>query len=450
VGYGGYDIFSVEKNNNRWSIARNLGVGVNSPRDDYAFIFDGIRNIGYFTSNRTKGKGSEDIYQVGKQTDEIMIRVLNASDRKPVAGATVDFGDCRKGTFKTDVNGVLYFKMEDELNCRVIIGMSGFSSSSLELSGLSTRNSKSFDIELKKDGEQYIGVVVDVDSKSPLNEVRVQAIAQETGQMIEDITNEKGEYVLALSDNRVYQIRYSRVGYTDINRTFPTGNGSNNKSLGAMPIKKVTSTTTVNLPDMETELSSNVPVEVPPIEALPARSYAIQVASAPQLNLNRFASLNVYGNVYYVDFDNTYKIRVGAFANKATAEQVLAEIRKAGHAEAFLVEELTKDVYDKILTDGLASLPNDIDEEESEYEDRDEKYKVQLGAYKDARNFDSNKVRNLGAIEKKEKKEFTLFLLTGYKTIEEARKAMVAAQKVGFPNAFVVADEQGELKRIKL
>jgi cell division septation protein DedD len=129
---------------------------------------------------------------------------------------------------------------------------------------------------------------------------------------------------------------------------------------------------------------------------------------------------------------------------------VLAEIRKAGHAEAFLVEELTKDVYDKILTDGLASLPNDIDEEESEYEDRDEKYKVQLGAYKDARNFDSNKVRNLGAIEKKEKKEFTLFLLTGYKTIEEARKAMVAAQKVGFPNAFVVADEQGELKRIKL
>jgi outer membrane protein OmpA-like peptidoglycan-associated protein/tetratricopeptide (TPR) repeat protein len=63
-GLGGLDVF-VAKLGNDGSIGeiQNLGDGVNSPKDDFAYLIDTKSRKGFFTSNRDGGQGYDDIYK---------------------------------------------------------------------------------------------------------------------------------------------------------------------------------------------------------------------------------------------------------------------------------------------------------------------------------------------------------------------------------------------------
>jgi len=60
-GQGGLDVYVVPLNN-RTIAPVNLGSPINSSQDDFAFIIDNDKKSGYFSSNRTGGKGDDDIY----------------------------------------------------------------------------------------------------------------------------------------------------------------------------------------------------------------------------------------------------------------------------------------------------------------------------------------------------------------------------------------------------
>ncbi len=61
-GFGGLDIYRSEGANGLFNEAINLGRPINSNRDDFSFIIDSTGTKGYFASNRTGGKGDDDIY----------------------------------------------------------------------------------------------------------------------------------------------------------------------------------------------------------------------------------------------------------------------------------------------------------------------------------------------------------------------------------------------------
>lgn len=63
-GLGGMDIFvsKIEKNDS-FAEVQNVGTPVNSFQDDFAFVIDSNSRNGFFTSNRTGGKGYDDIYK---------------------------------------------------------------------------------------------------------------------------------------------------------------------------------------------------------------------------------------------------------------------------------------------------------------------------------------------------------------------------------------------------
>lgn len=63
-GLGGYDIFSSQQNGEYWGDVINAGAPLNSRYDDIAFIVNDKSTIGYFSSNRSGGEGSDDIYGV--------------------------------------------------------------------------------------------------------------------------------------------------------------------------------------------------------------------------------------------------------------------------------------------------------------------------------------------------------------------------------------------------
>ena len=62
-GYGGLDLFTADRRAYGWDQVQNMGRSVNSSADDFYWVFDVQRRVGYFTSNRAGGRGNEDIYQ---------------------------------------------------------------------------------------------------------------------------------------------------------------------------------------------------------------------------------------------------------------------------------------------------------------------------------------------------------------------------------------------------
>ena len=63
-GLGGFDVFVTKINSNgTYSDIQNVGENVNSAKDDFAYCIDSKNRRGYFSSNRTGGQGSDDIYQ---------------------------------------------------------------------------------------------------------------------------------------------------------------------------------------------------------------------------------------------------------------------------------------------------------------------------------------------------------------------------------------------------
>ncbi len=73
LGLGGLDVFvtSATANGKIFKEPYNVGEPINSPSDDFTFIIDADTKIGYFTSNRPGGVGSDDIYSF-IQTEELI------------------------------------------------------------------------------------------------------------------------------------------------------------------------------------------------------------------------------------------------------------------------------------------------------------------------------------------------------------------------------------------
>lgn len=61
-GFGGLDIFMIDISSRKWGAVINLGEPFNSPDDDLGLILSKDGEQGYFTSNRVGGAGGDDVY----------------------------------------------------------------------------------------------------------------------------------------------------------------------------------------------------------------------------------------------------------------------------------------------------------------------------------------------------------------------------------------------------
>lgn len=88
-GLGGLDVFKIDLANNSQPI--NVGKPVNSSFDDFEFILDEEKEIGYFTSNRSGGTGDDDIYsiKVAKCELEVSGVVLDKKTKEKISDAKV-------------------------------------------------------------------------------------------------------------------------------------------------------------------------------------------------------------------------------------------------------------------------------------------------------------------------------------------------------------------------
>ncbi len=94
TGMGGLDIFKAQKDSatHKWSSVENMGVPINSTYDDFGFIIiDNEKKHGFFSSDRSSGKGFDDIYFFENNSLKDTSDLVNGPIIKKVKTQTVTF-----------------------------------------------------------------------------------------------------------------------------------------------------------------------------------------------------------------------------------------------------------------------------------------------------------------------------------------------------------------------
>lgn len=86
-GLGGLDIFVGKLDQEGVSNIQNLGSDINSPQDDFAYIIDENSRKGFFSSNRTGGIGSDDIYKFQETKSLVCVQELYGAITSRATGA---------------------------------------------------------------------------------------------------------------------------------------------------------------------------------------------------------------------------------------------------------------------------------------------------------------------------------------------------------------------------
>jgi peptidoglycan-associated lipoprotein len=114
AGMGGMDMYRAEKTgDNTWGQVENLKAPLNSASDDFAIVFDGENDKGFFTSNRPGGKGQDDIWRF-YMPDMVFALQGTTYDKKtntPLAGVKISVVGTNGSNFSaiTDENGGFSF-----------------------------------------------------------------------------------------------------------------------------------------------------------------------------------------------------------------------------------------------------------------------------------------------------------------------------------------------------
>jgi outer membrane protein OmpA-like peptidoglycan-associated protein/tetratricopeptide (TPR) repeat protein len=120
-GLGGLDIFVSKINpDGTFGEVKNVGDGVNSPKDDFAYLIDTKSRKGFFTSNREGGNGYDDIYafletKKLKCEQELNGTITDLASKQPLAEVKISLYDSDFkliNTFVSDINGKYTFAVE--------------------------------------------------------------------------------------------------------------------------------------------------------------------------------------------------------------------------------------------------------------------------------------------------------------------------------------------------
>ncbi len=457
-GFGGMDIFRAEESNGRWATIFHAGNGLNSSYDDYGFVFDGLRSIGYFVSNRPGGKGNEDIYKVEKELDNVVIKVSDAATGVPIEAASIDFADCDEEVYYTNANGVFNFQMLEDLNCTVYIKKDGFLSEPLKMTSIGIKQSKTLEVQLTNMKNAYQGKTVNASNGYYLDNVKIIATDQGTGINSSSFSDAQGGYFISLKPNASYLLRYSKPGFQDVTLTVKTSANDNRilRNIDLLAVGATGKITTTSEPISFAESPSSAASQPQPAAKKTttaktiASGFAVQVAA---LN-NDLSGIGDYkdklsdlGTVYSVQDGDKIKVRVGVFADRDDAVAMQKLIRAKGFDGAFIVAEKDREVSAANTVNKTApSAPKTT----STNKDAPlSGYMIRLAAYSNLNYFDKGMVDDLGTPTYMPKGDFTIVLLRGYTRIDDANIALRKVKMRGFPEAYLVDVENGEMKKVQ-
>ncbi|HLF32627.1 MAG TPA: carboxypeptidase regulatory-like domain-containing protein [Cyclobacteriaceae bacterium] len=217
-GFGGMDIFSAKGNGNRFNNVRNLGYPVNSNRDDISFIIEDNGRDGYYSSNRTGGPGSDDIYKFRANYFSIAGKILQMGEIIPVGNAEVIIRD-DKNTLEKIV------RSDNEGNFNADVPFDSHFVITAVKSGYTTLNEQYYSTFERKIGIDTInlhiwkhdlfsrGIIYDNETQAPLAFATVHLLNKNDLSVDSVITDETGFYSFLIFPQQEYRIYISKESY---------------------------------------------------------------------------------------------------------------------------------------------------------------------------------------------------------------------------------------------
>lgn len=161
LGLGGLDVFvaAIKPDGNLGEVF-NLGRPINSNKDDFSFVIDSQFQKGFFSSNRSEGDISDNIYEV-KQLEKLMTtcfqilkgRILTTNGSEALSDAKVDLFDEDLNLLKsTQTNTEGFYEFEVDCDTRYVVRVSKDGFASIEElvktnSDFGTENALDFDAQ---------------------------------------------------------------------------------------------------------------------------------------------------------------------------------------------------------------------------------------------------------------------------------------------------------------
>ena len=409
-GLGGLDVFKSHVYNGSWTYAANMGNGINSPEDDFYFVNYDNSNSSYVTSNRMGGRGSYDIYMINQGTIESEIQEVSYEDVAP-AEVNIDNDVVESFDQQAEFQTV---KLEEES----IIDSKSTIATIKEKMSLNTAD----------ETENIETVNIESEDLNSLGASHEHEVAHNTS--IPSVFREE-ESDATTTGTLVTEEETDVVDFSSILPPKAESVNSNNSRMISLAGAKRVSFGEV--------IYDNTNV------------YFIQLAALFKSagNIDNFTPLKQFGSLYKMKHTNSIKVKLGYFMDESQAKRVLSEVKNMGYSDAFItyeslntgrleLVELSEKTTDNYAWDGYQTN-----------ETTGVNFKVRLASYEDPIWFDFESVKDLGIIEQWSKNQWTIFILSGFKNLDEAQKIKLIAQNRGFKDAEIVLDKNGILEKFK-
>lgn len=209
TGLGLLDIFATIKNEEGDYVdVVNLGVPINSNKDDFSFTMSPNGITGYFASNRTGGRGSDDIYAYHREpTLHVEGVVSDAINMNPIAGAKITLFDDKGNQIaymETDENGFYQINIDRNQDYKIVANQEKY------IEDYRNFTSKNIQTELVTiDANLLLNPVQDVVKLAELNtiyfdfdshNIRKDA-AEELDKIVDLMTNDYPEMVIRIESH---------------------------------------------------------------------------------------------------------------------------------------------------------------------------------------------------------------------------------------------------------
>ena len=156
VGMGGFDIYKTSKDEyDAYTLPVNLKFPVNSSGDDFGMIIEKNGERGYFTSNRSGGRGGDDIYQFELPALKLSVQgiVTDSKTGAILTNTRVELVGSNGVTNEvmTDNTGKYSFKLEPLVSYEIIANKTGYLTKIVRETTEGIEFSKNFIVDLNVD-----------------------------------------------------------------------------------------------------------------------------------------------------------------------------------------------------------------------------------------------------------------------------------------------------------
>jgi outer membrane protein OmpA-like peptidoglycan-associated protein len=231
AGFGGLDIFKANNVNGKWKKPSNVGLPMNSVKDDFGIITQDNFESGYFSSDRS---GEDEIYTF-KNKEKSMIggAVVNCETGEiiPDADVVIYQGGNVFKNLKSDENGKFSFEVNRNTGELEAKASKTFFNTNEKCTGIQKFDPQDGEVELslgltsqfKENSElQLCGEVLNGDCNRTLDGVKITVINICNGEAVQITSDRDGKFIFPLVKNCKYKIKAEKGYFKTIEQTLMT------------------------------------------------------------------------------------------------------------------------------------------------------------------------------------------------------------------------------------